>query len=265
MTYNEANVTDTIEQMLEAAGLDGRLDPVQLERLDQYHVGGTAAVDRLLPGLNLDSRSAVIDVGCGFGGPARHIVQHTGAAVLGIDITHPYLEAAEMLTERCGLAAKATFLHTDLFRFEPARHFDAAITMHVQMNIVDKRAWFREINSHLTDNGRLAIWEICRTDERAVNWPMPWSLDGSDSHLDTADGLLEAVTTAGFITDEWVDETTWTNEWFSSSFSAGPPTGPALPMLLDDGFARVLNLAAALSDGTLTVLRGQFRKHAEHT
>lgn len=265
MTYNESNVTDTIDQMLTAAGLDGPLDPAQLERLDQFHVGGSEAVDRLVGGLELTPTNTVIDIGCGLGGPTRHIAHHTGARVLGIDITLPYVEAAQMLTERCGLATRATFLHADLFHLEPTTRFDTAITMHVQMNIADKRGWFGEINTHLADNGRLAVWEICRTDQRAVNWPMPWSLTGSDSHLETADGLLDAISAAGFSCDEWVDETTWTNEWFTASFSAGPPTGAALPILLEDGFTRVLNLAAALSDGTLTVMRGRFHTAAGHS
>lgn len=260
MTYSESNVADTIAQMLVSAGLDGPLDPAQLERLDQFHVGGAAAVDRLLHDLDLTPDKTVIDIGSGLGGPTRHIAHRTSASVLGIDITPTYVEAAAMLTERCRLSDRATFLTTDLFDLDPTRLFDVAITMHVQMNVADKRAWFAEINAHLTNDGRLAIWEICRTGEPTVHWPMPWSIDGSDSHLESADGLLEAVTAAGFIAEEWVDETAWANEWFSASVAAAPPTTLALPLLIDDGFARVLNLAAALSDGTLTVMRGQFRK-----
>ena len=39
-----------------------------------------------------------------------------------------------------------------------------------------------------------------------------------------------------------------------------PVAGLVLPMLLEDGFARVINLNTALADGTLRVMRGLFSK-----
>ena len=37
---------------------------------------------------------------------------------------------------------------------------------------------------------------------------------------------------------------------------------PALPMLLDDGYTRVINATAALADGSLEIWRGAFTRDA---
>ncbi len=83
-------------------------------------------------------------------------------------------------------------------------------------------------------------------------------MDGRDSHLATCDALFDAIVEAGFEPVEWVDESGWVRAWFDSTFADGLPDGPTLPLLLDDGFARVLNFAGAIADGTLAVWRGAF-------
>jgi cyclopropane fatty-acyl-phospholipid synthase-like methyltransferase len=52
----------------------------------------------------------LLDVGCGLGGPARFLAATYGCHVTGIDLSQPFIEAARMLTERCGLADRASFL-----------------------------------------------------------------------------------------------------------------------------------------------------------
>jgi hypothetical protein len=49
--------------------------------------------------------------------------------------------------------------------------------------------------------------------------------------------------------------------WILAPDSAdGPPAGPALPMLLDDGYTRVI-YAAALADSSLEIWRGTFTRN----
>ena len=104
--------------------------------------------------------------------------------------------------------------------------------------------------------------EVCRTSDAELSWPLPWSMDGSDSHLATSDDLRDGVLGAGFELVEWVDESAWASSWFDTTFAGRLPSGPTLPMLLEDGFVRVLNLAGALADGTLGVRRGAFVRSA---
>ncbi len=266
MTYTETDLTTRVAGLLDAAGLNGQLttDHTALldQLLEQFHAGGVAAVDKVIDSLEVLSSDTVIDVGSGFGGPARRIAEKTGATVLGIDITRAYVDVAEMLTRRAGLDDLVTFRHADVMNLRADRPFAGATTMHVQMNIADKAAWFAAVADAMAPVARLAVWEVCTSiPDHEPTWPMPWSLDGSDSFLVTADDLLTAVTSAGLDTVDWLDETPWVMNWANTlNTSPPPPGGPVLPMLLDDGFARVVNLSTALAEGTLRVVRGLFTK-----
>ncbi|GLP80935.1 SAM-dependent methyltransferase [Mycobacterium antarcticum] len=262
MTYDETGLAGRVADQLDAAGRTDQLTTADTGLLDQYHAGGVDAVDKLIDSLGLRPGDTAIDVGSGFGGPARRIAEKTGATVLGLDITASYVETAQMLTRRTGLGDLVTFRHGDVMNFVPDRLFDAAITMHVQMNLADKVEWFAAIADVLAPGAKLGIWEVCLNDpERDPAWPMPWSLDGSDSHLVTPDELRKAITSAGFRTVEWSDETRWVTQWAATLGTRSTPVaGLVLPMLLDDGITRVVNLANALADGGLAVVRGMFMK-----
>ncbi|WP_026411669.1 SAM-dependent methyltransferase [Actinomadura oligospora] len=255
MTYEETAVDQTIDRLL--TGHDRAPDD-----LDQFHVGGADAVDLLIPGLALADGDRVLDVGSGFGGPARRIATRTGHHVVGIDLASAYVDAARALTAKAGLSDLVHFHHDDIASFDPDEPFQAAITMHVQMNVADKPAWFRRIADHLTPGARLAVWEVCQPHRVDLPWPMPWSLDGTDSFLATPGDLHADIESAGFATATWTNETPWAQDWIAETFAGGPPTGPSLPMLLDDGYTRVINFAAALTDGTLEIWRGHFTRAA---
>ncbi|MEV0399974.1 class I SAM-dependent methyltransferase [Actinoallomurus sp. NPDC050550] len=262
MTYEETGVDQTINRLLdEYPDLDISADGA-LDGLDQFHIGGADAVDLLIGSLTLTEGETVLDVGSGFGGPARQIARRTGNHVTGIDITPAYVNAARDLTARSGLRDLVQFRVGDIATFDPDPLFQAAITMHVQMNVHDKTAWFAHIARCLAPGARLAVWEVCRPRQTDLAWPMPWSLDGTDSFVVTADSLHASIEQAGFTTTEWTNETAWVRTWITKTFAGGLPAGPALPMLLHDGYARVVNYATALSDGSLQVWRGSFTRDA---
>ncbi|GAA4982902.1 hypothetical protein [Actinopolymorpha pittospori] len=43
-------------------------------------------------------------------------------------------------------------------------------------------------------------------------------------------------------------ESTWVKDWIAKPVGDGLPAGPALPMLLDGCYTRVINFAAALTN-----------------
>jgi SAM-dependent methyltransferase len=262
MTYEETAVDKAIDRLLiEHPDLDAAGDGV-LDDLDQFHIGGADAVDRLIPTLALANGDRVLDVGAGFGGPARQIARRTAHHVVGIDLTPAYVETARALTAKTGLSDLVQFQLGDIATFQPDRRFQAAITMHVQMNVQDKTTWFGHIADHLVPGSRLAVWEVCQPRPADLPWPMPWSLDGTDSFVVAPVALLAAIEGAGFSRTEWTNESTWVHDWIATTFADGPPAGPALPMLLDDGYTRVINFATALTNDTLEVWRGSFTKTA---
>jgi len=260
MTYTEHDVEQTVERLLAEHDLTGALTPEQLDFLDQYHIGGAAAVDRTVAPMRFGPQDRVLDIGSGFGGPARRIAELTGASVHGIDIARGYVETAAALTRRCGLDQRVTFEHNGIDEHHPASPYAGAISMHVSMNVSDKPAWYRAIGDRLAPGAQFGIWDVCRTGDAPLVWPVPWSIDGSDSHVVDSEQLHAAVTEAGFETLDWVDESDWVRAWVTETFSSGLPPGPGIPMVIDDGFTRTANFGAALAAGTLGVFRGRFVK-----
>jgi ubiquinone/menaquinone biosynthesis C-methylase UbiE len=262
MTYGEKTVSQTISRLLsEQPGPDVPAGG-ELDNLDQFHIGGADATDLLIGSLVLGRGDRVLDVGSGFGGPARQIARRTGNRVVGIDITPAYVDAARDLSLRAGLSDLTEFRTGDIATFEPDPLFPAAITMHVQMNVEDKTAWFAQIARCLAPGARLAVWEVCQPRQAGLPWPMPWSFDGTDSFVATAGSLRASIEQGGFTATEWTNETTWVQAWITRTFANGLPAGPALPMLLDDGYTRVMNFTAALGNGSLEIWRGAFTRNA---
>jgi len=259
MTYTETDLVATIEHL--AAEEIGAITQAQMDGIDQYHAGGADAVDRILPGLRLASGMTALDVGSGLGGPARQVARATGCAVVGVDLSRSYVDTAAVLTGDAGLAASIDFICADVSSLDRSE-FDAAYTIHVQMNVEDKVAFYTDIANRLRRGARLAIFEVCRNGAEDAPLPLPWSIDGGDSFLVTPDDLLGAIEDAGFESVEWVDETGWIMEWFDGLGTrlAEAGTAATLPALLDDGPIRMLNFAAALSDGTLSIHRGAFTR-----
>lgn len=257
MTYTETDLVASIERL---AGHElAAFTQEQRDRLDQFHSGGSDAVDRLLPSLHLAAGMTVLDVGSGLGGPARQVARSTGSKVVGVDITPAYVEAAQALTHTAGLCEQVRFVCSDIATFDQTA-FDAAYTMHVQMNVADKRSYFTEIARRLRPGARFATFEICRSGDAEPTPPLPWSLDGTDSFLATADELRDTIRSCGFELVEWVDETAWVRHWFEdlgASLAAGASRA-TLPALLTEGPTRMLNLVVALTSGVVTVHRGSF-------
>jgi len=254
MTYTEIDLITTIERL--TASQLATLTQSQLDGIDQFHGGGAQAVERLLPSLGLTPGMTALDVGSGLGGPARQIARLTGCAVVGVDTTQSYVDTATALTNAAGLARQVTFIWADITHVERDA-FDAAYTMHVQMNVDDKDVFFQDIARRLRPGARLATFEVCHSGHGTPATPLPWSLDGTDNFLVTPADLLAIIQGSGFETVEWVDETAWVLEWFAA-LSTGRRAAPMLPALLTNGPARMRNFVRALGNGVLTVHRGAF-------
>jgi sarcosine/dimethylglycine N-methyltransferase len=257
VTYTETDLVARIERL---AGADlAALTQAQRDQFDQFHSGGSEAVDRLQPSLRLAPGMTVLDIGAGLGGPARQIARSSGCTVVGVDITPAYVDTAQALTRTAGLDNPVTFVCSDIAAFD-RNDFDAAYTMHVQMNVADKKTFFTEIARRLRPGARFATFEVCLTVDSQPPPPLPWSLDGTDSYLATAAELADTIASSGFETLEWVDETPWVLRWFENLGKRIASGGSAatLPALLNDGPTRMMNFAVALATGLISVHRGSF-------
>ncbi|MCW2867748.1 MAG: hypothetical protein JWR20_1936 [Marmoricola sp.] len=242
----EPGVAGAVLATLAAAGVD--VDALRVEDLapvDQLHAGGAPATTHLLDRLGLAPGSRLLDVGCGVGGPAR-LAAARGLRVTGVDLTPELLEAARDLTERVGLGDRVTWALT------PAESlpldddsFEAAIMVHVGMNVPDKRSLLAEVHRVLAPGGLFAAYEQVRRAEGDLPFPMPWAEDERSSFVESVEEYVGHLRAVGFEVLEVEDRTAAT--------LGGPPPGALSPAAVFGApfVERLAHNIAATRDGLL--------------
>lgn len=256
--YAAEGVLERILEALSGAGVDvDRLDPETLAGVDQFHLLGAGATRELGQRIGAHPGMQVVDLGSGLGGPARLLAQEFGATLRGVDLSLGFVDAAEELTRRCGLADRVTFQVGDITDLPwPDASADAAVMLHVNMNVGDKAAIFGESARVLRPGGRFALWEICRGEEGSLSYPVPWAADPSTSFLATPEELQAAASNAGFTVLRWDDLTDSARAFFERLVAEGPPPGPGLGDILPDFAERLANVAAGVAGGSVRTIQG---------
>lgn len=178
-------------------------DSISIEDLapvDEFHIGGRVATDHLLDQLNFSGKDHILDIGCGLGGAARFIASRHGNKVSGIDLTPEYVETGKALCDWVGLGAQVS-LHQGsaiAMPFEDAV-FDGAVMLHVGMNIEDKAQLFAEVSRVLKPGASFGIYDVMRTGDGDLVFPVPWATTGDTSKLATPSLYANALKAAGFI------------------------------------------------------------------
>jgi len=96
--YAKGGLTDRIAAALHDSGIDvANVTVDDLGPVDEFHTGGRAATVHLLSHLDLKPGQRVLDVGCGIGGTARHLVDQHDVIVSGIDLTDEFIETGKGL------------------------------------------------------------------------------------------------------------------------------------------------------------------------
>ena len=135
------------------------------EFIDRLHVvwgqgflspGGPEEVREIVRGLDLAGR-AVLDIGCGSGGPAVVLAKEKGAQVTCLDVEPQLLARARRTAEAAGVAPLMEFRLAEPgpLPFEGGV-FDAVFSKEAMLHIPDKRALYREILRVLRPGGIFA-------------------------------------------------------------------------------------------------------------
>lgn len=163
------------------------LDSLTVEDLapvDHFHARGFPATVELADRLPLKAGQHIVDIGCGLGGPARYLAKRFQCNVSGVDITEPFVEAANKLTALLRMARQVKIEHGDGQHLPYADStFDGAITQHVTMNVADRPAFFAEAYRVLKPGAFFALTEHGLGEKGDPHYPLPWSMDGSGAYL----------------------------------------------------------------------------------
>ena len=247
--YSSAGLSQAVLDALTTAGVDvNRLGPTDLYPVDHLHAGGAPATQYLLDRLGVEDGMRLLDVGSGIGGPARMAAMN-GAVVTGIDLTPEFVDASTDLTALVGLAEKTEFLTSsgDSLPFDDGA-FEAAMMVHVGMNIPEKEQVFAEVHRVLAPGARFALYEQMSNGTGDLSFPMPWAEDPKASFLENLEDYRRHLETAGFRVDEVEDRTEAALE--------GRPQGPITPAdVFGPTFAEgVGNYASAARSGQLRAI-----------
>ncbi|WP_162789567.1 class I SAM-dependent methyltransferase [Altererythrobacter sp. ZODW24] len=174
--------------------------PGDLKSVDEFHVGGISATTALIDQLELKPEMKVLDIGSGIGGTARFIAGETGAHVTGVDLTPEYTSTAIGLSKLVGMDDLTDFRTASALKLPFGDNsFDAALMLHVGMNIPDKCALLSEAARVLRPNGLFAIYDIMKIGAEPISFPVPWASTAKNSFLADLQTYRGAANSAGFV------------------------------------------------------------------
>jgi ubiquinone/menaquinone biosynthesis C-methylase UbiE len=238
------DLVEAIGSALDAAGLDrATLRPADLAPVDEFHIRGRAASLEIIEALGLTADSHVLDLGSGLGGPARTLAELTGCTVTGVDLTAEFCEVATALSEWTGLSERTRFRVRDATTTGlPDAAVDAAMTVHVAMNISDKHALYAEAFRVLRPGGRFVVYDVLQGEGGDVHYPVPWANDPSTSFLATPEDMRDLLPEAGFEVISEVDSSDESLMWFQQMRARTQREGPppvSFAAFLGDAFEQM--------------------------
>ena len=170
-----------------------------LAPVDEFHIGGRGATEHLIRQLQPSTVDHFLDVGSGLGGAAQFVADRYRCRVTGIDLTRAYVEAGNTLCAWVGLRDRVTLLCGNALSVPFADcTFSGAYMLHVGMNIADKTGLFSELARVLRPGARLGVYDVVRTADGALNYPLPWATADDTNCIAPPDDYRHALNAAGF-------------------------------------------------------------------
>jgi ubiquinone/menaquinone biosynthesis C-methylase UbiE len=171
----------------------------ELAPVDEFHIGGRQASEDFITQLVLSADDHMLDIGCGLGGTSRFMASRFGCRVTGIDLTPEFIATGQALCDWVGLSGQVKLYQGDATEMTfPDELFDGAVMLHVGMNIQDKHSLFNEVYRLIKPGAKFGIYDVMKTGDEELTYPVPWSSEPGTSALATRDQYGEALEQAGF-------------------------------------------------------------------
>lgn len=225
-----------------------------LAPVDEFHIGGRMATETFLDQLDLSPGDHVLDIGCGLGGASRFAADRYGCRVTGIDLTGDYVRTGEVLSEWVGLDDLISLDRGDATAMPYASGaFDNAFMLHVGMNIENKELLALELFRVLRPGGRLGVYDVMRTGDGELRYPVPWATTAGESRVSTPATYRGTLEAAGFRVVAEVDRSEFALDFFDQLRANGNGEGSSplgLHILMgDSALEKVGNMIDNVKEG----------------
>jgi ubiquinone/menaquinone biosynthesis C-methylase UbiE len=263
--YRSQNLIGNILKALTDAGKDlGNLTIDDIGVVDEFHIGGRVATQFVVDSLALKPSDHVLDIGCGIGGPARVVAQSTDCTVTGIDLVPDYIEAAQRLNSLTGLADQVNCQTANALDlpFRDAQ-FDAVFSVHVAMNIEDREALYRETARVLKPGGIFCAYDVMKTGDTDISFPVPWASTSSESFLISSKDMQKHLEENGMHVESITDKGQFALDFFDKvqARQKAQPSGLGLHMVMGATTkAKITNIRTAISQGSISPILMTARK-----
>lgn len=199
--WGKGDVFGRILEAMERAGIDPETVTIEeLTPVDHFPARGFPATVELADALPIKQGDRLVDIGCGIGGPARYLAKRFRCHVDGLDITAPFVEAGNKLSELVGMEGMVVFRHGDGQKLPySSETFDGGYTQHVTMNVPNRDLFFGEAFRVLKPGAFFALTEHGLGDVSEPHHAVPWSEDGYGAYLMRPADTVACLERAGFV------------------------------------------------------------------
>lgn len=192
------------------------IDPIALSEIDSMHYMGNSAIEEAVVAMKLDSSSVVLDIGSGFGGPARVLSATSKCKTTALELQGDIHEMAEYLTKKCNLDSLVNHEQGDILTLDLDKlggglsSFDGIVSFLVFLHIPDKKALLENCAKMLKPGGFIFFDDYyCRspfTDAEATSL----ADDVYATDLPTREEYISHLEASGFHNIQFVDKS---SEW----------------------------------------------------
>ena len=195
---------------------DVPLTAAEISEFDQLHYHGTDAVDNAIQMIGIGKSTRVLEIGSGFGGPARHIAHNTGARITALELQPNQNQMASELTERCGLSTNLSHVCSDILTHDwQQQQFDAIVSW-LAIYHIPERQRLLALSRDLLPSGGVFYTEDLFSRQRFSNEERAELASGLYAgHLPDLKTYQSEFEHAGFalervddMSDDWTDFTT---------------------------------------------------------
>jgi hypothetical protein len=123
------------------------------------------------------------------------------------------------------------------------------------MNIADKNGVFLEVKRVLKPGARFTIYDIKRSNDGQLTFPVPWAQTPETSFVASMEEYRQGLQAAGFRIDHHRDRRQFALEFMQrmmAQFASGPPVLGVHVLMGEQGPLMLKNVNMAIASGVLT-------------